>query len=119
MKTTLLLSKQFTELPTKLSTKLSIVIILFSGCTWVELGQQGAQVMIAKKASVSHCRKVGDIRVKGKHQLIGINRSNKKVILELETLARNEAAQIGANTIVAKATPTSGQQDYLAYQCRS
>lgn len=92
--------------------------LLTTACTWVELGSQGAQVKTVQKEDILQCKKVGNIEVKGKHQVLGISRNKEKLMGELEILARNEASQIGANTIVAENTPDNGQQHFSAYQCQ-
>jgi hypothetical protein len=37
---------------------------------------------------------------------------------ELETLARNEAPGLGADTVQPKAEPDDGEQRFLAFRCR-
>jgi hypothetical protein len=53
-----------------------------------------------------------------KHK-VGLYRRNElKVRDELESLARNEAARIGADTIQALDEPLNGEQRFGAYDCR-
>lgn len=86
-------------------------------CTWIDVNQAGKQVVIATDKHVQTCIKTGVINVSSRDRLIGIKRGNKKVTAELEALARNEAAQINADTIVAIDQPTNGMQSYSAYRC--
>ena len=44
-------------------------------------------------------------------------RNRLKVRDELETLARNEAPGLGADTVQPVAPPVSGEQRYIAWRC--
>ena len=64
-----------------------------------------------------NCRKVGIVSAHTKDQVV-INRSDSKVREELLVLARNEAAKLGGDSIVAMGPPRAGEQDFTAYKCR-
>jgi len=49
---------------------------------------------------------------------VGLQRNPERVRAELEMLARNEAAQLGANTIVAMGPPAGDAQTFEAYDCQ-
>ena len=89
--------------------------LLLSACTWVNENPQGQSVAIINGAS--NCPKAGTINVSTKYKITFIKRSSKKVQGELQTLARNEALKINANTISPINEPVAGKQSYTAYTC--
>lgn len=97
----------------------SIIFILFvSACTWVELSEAGKHVNIVNTVDVNSCKKVGNVSAKTRFHIVGdTEREKKKVQKELDTLARNEAVTIRANTLVAEAPPSEGKQRFIAYRC--
>ncbi|MBX2809025.1 MAG: DUF4156 domain-containing protein [Cellvibrionaceae bacterium] len=98
------------------TTTLSLLCLL-GACTWVNENPAGQSVAIIASHTSKQCDVVGNIAVRTTHKLGFIKRRDKKVLQELQTLARNEALKLGANTLVADALPTDGKQSYTAYQC--
>jgi len=90
-----------------------------SACTWVPLEQGGAAVRVASaKESLAQCQFRGDITTSVTNRLAGLERNTIKVADELETLARNEAAGLGANVLKPKSEVIAGEQSFAAYLCR-
>ncbi len=89
-----------------------------SACTWVEPDSEGTKVRVAYNEDLARCTKRGDVNVSVKDRLWFYDRNELKVRDELESLARNEAARIGADTVMAKNDPREGVQDFTAYRCR-
>ena len=98
-----------------ISTMLQLAVL--SGCTWIKLTEGGTTVTPATEADITNCRKVGMISTHTKDKVV-VHRSDGKVREELLVLARNEAAGLGADTIVAEGPPNDGEQDFAAYRCR-
>ena len=102
-------------------SKLPIVLVAAlatSACTWVRLEQSGAGVrVVASDQSLAHCTFRGDITTTVTNRVAGLERNSIKVADELETLARNEAAALGANTLQAKGPPAGGEQSFTAWAC--
>lgn len=98
---------------------LCAVLATLAGCTWVKLEDAGASVRVAYDGRVDGCDKVGDVGVSVKDRIGPYDRSNLKVKDELETLARNEAASLPADTLVALGEPRNGEQSFAAYRCGS
>lgn len=92
-------------------------VVALSGCAWVTLSSDGAKVRVFADAEVTHCKRVGETAVSLKDKIAGINRSHDKVKAELETLARNSAAGLGGDTVVAAGPINDGTQSFLVYQC--
>lgn len=88
-----------------------------SACTWVELTPSGRGVRSALAAEVADCQKVGQTRTTVVSRLVFVDRSHTKVALELTTLARNEAATLGANAVVASGPIERGSQSFDIYRC--
>lgn len=93
-----------------------LTALLLGGCTWVPLSDAGAGVHQATAAQVANCRQVGTVSSSTQDR-IGFQRSRGKVGEELVVLARNEAASIGGDTIVAVGPPVDGRQDFTVYRC--
>jgi hypothetical protein len=94
------------------------ILTVSSACTWVELNDLGRNVAIVTSDSIGHCESIGDVNAKTRHELIaGSKRSAEKVATELSVLARNAAAKINANTIVAISPPNDGAQVFQAFYC--
>lgn len=90
---------------------------IVAACTWVEPTPQGKQVRLVPQDRVADCRQVGELSTFTKAQVAGVDRNADKVRQELDTLARNEAADMDADTIVATGPVRDGRRSYLAYRC--
>ena len=90
---------------------------LLSSCTWVEPDAAGSNVRVAYNEDLARCAKRGDVNVAVKDRVWFYDRNELKVRDELESLARNEAARIGADTVQARNEPREGTQDFAAYRC--
>lgn len=88
------------------------------GCTWVEPDEAGSQVRVLYGKTLTSCTHKGDVTVSVKHKVGLYRRNEMKVRDELESLARNEAARIGADSIQAIDEPLNGEQRFGAYDCR-
>lgn len=99
--------------------KLAVLLLslLVSGCTWVPITEEGAQVQVRAADQVQDCEPKGRVTAVVKHKIGGIVRSEEKVREELRTMARNEAARMGSNALVAETEPTDGRQVFLIYRC--
>ena len=93
-------------------------VAMLTACTWVKPDSAGEKVRVAYDGKVDGCTKLGEIGVGVRDNIIGIERNNVKVTDELESLARNEAATLNADTIKALNEPLNGEQRFSAYRCR-
>lgn len=90
-----------------------------AACTpWVELSDSGAVVRVAAAHEVGTCERLGRTTAKGVDKLLGANRLDHVVERELQDMARNEAAGIGGDTIVADTPITDGRQSFVVYRCQ-
>jgi len=100
---------------------IAIALLLTSlslgGCTWVKLSE-GGQTVTVVSAVADSCKKLGSTTSSTKADLASFDRKSSKVATELETLARNAAADMGADTIVAETEVSeSGTRRFGIYRC--
>jgi hypothetical protein len=86
-------------------------------CTWVEPSEQGKFVTLTKPAHVTHCQSLGTVTSSTKDTVGFIDRSEEKMAGELVDLARNKAASMGGDTIVAEGPAEGGSQTFRLYKC--
>jgi hypothetical protein len=100
---------------------LALSLTALVGCTWVKLDDAGSQVRVAYNGNlgVASCRALGEIGVSVKDRVGFYQRNDLKVRDELETLARNEAVGLHADTITPLDEPHDGEQRFAAYACGS
>lgn len=88
------------------------------GCTWVPLSDEGAKVRILRADTAGDCQKISTISSKTADRVIFFARSERKMREELESLARNEAADSGGNAILPIGTMANGRQSFDIYRCQ-
>jgi Domain of unknown function (DUF4156) len=91
--------------------------VLLAACTWVKPTSGGESVRVAYDGNVTGCRDAGSISVSVADKVGIYHRPELKVRDELETLARNQAADIPADTIKPNGEPENGEQRFEAYVC--
>ena len=92
--------------------------MIAGGCTWVKLTTPGEGVHVGTISEVAACKKLGATHAKTSTKVAFFARSAKKVDEEIESLARNEAADMGGNTIVAQGpTSSEGRRSFDVYRC--
>ena len=88
-----------------------------AGCTWVQLTEAGETVTVLTQPAGADCTRIGTVTARTKASVAGASRNDEKMMTELDTLARNEAAMLGANAVRAEGTPIAGRLGYIAYRC--
>ena len=83
---------------------------LLPACTFVKMGPGADQ-------DISACTRRGEIEVSVKDRLGPYERNEIRIIDELETLARNEAPGLGADTVQPLGAPKDGEQRWVALRC--
>jgi hypothetical protein len=89
-----------------------------SGCTWVPLTDEGANVRTLQGNAAADCQKISTVGSKTADRILIFARSDRKMREELESLARNEAADPGGNAIVPIGTMANGRQSFDVYHCQ-
>ncbi len=98
---------------------LSLAVLLpLSACTFVKMAPGGERVkVVAADAALAGCEKRGEVEVSVKDRLGPYSRDTLRVKDELETLARNEAPGLKADTVQPKDVPKDGVQRFVAWRC--
>jgi hypothetical protein len=100
----------------KSSAVVPLLVLAISGCTWVHMAPGASSVRVAASAPTG-CEKRGEVEVAVKHSVAFIDRNDLRVREELETLARNEAPGLRADTIHPLGAPLRGAQRWAAWRC--
>lgn len=96
----------------------SVVMAILAGCTWVHMAPGASAVrVLSSGAAPAGCEKRGEVAVSVKDRLGPYERNDLRVREELETLARNEAPGLEADTIQPLAPPADGEQRFAAWRC--
>ena len=98
------------------SILLMAALLATSGCTFVHMAPGARQVRVLAAAPTS-CEKRGEVEVSVKDSLGPYERSESQVRDELETLARNEAPGVGADSISPITPPRDGEQRWAMWRC--
>jgi hypothetical protein len=72
---------------------------------------------VATADAVGNCERKGKVTVSLKSRVASFERKPTKVANELATLARNEGAALGGDTVVAESIVTEGRQVFGVYRC--
>ncbi|UCB55701.1 MAG: DUF4156 domain-containing protein [Thiotrichales bacterium] len=96
---------------------LPAVILFQSACTWVEPTKEGSEVSLVKAFNVKGCKRIGTANTSVKHEVGIFTRSEEKVTEELVTLAKNKAAEMGGDSIVAQGSPSEGSMNFDVFRC--
>ena len=93
--------------------------VLLSACTYGIVLDAGGQGVTTdwNGQRVSGCRDLGKVTVSVMSRVGPVDRNDIKVRDELEIMARNQAAQMRADTITPLGDPHEGEQSWEAYSC--
>ena len=87
-----------------------------SGCTFVHMTQGASKVKVLATAPTG-CDRRGEVDVSVRDRLGPYERSESQVRDELETLARNEAPGLSADSISPLSRPNDGEQRWAMWRC--
>ncbi len=94
------------------------LLLSLSACTWVPMAPEAKAVRVVPAGvAPAGCEKRGEVTVSVTDKVVLYERNALRVRDELETLARNQAAGIPANTVQPLGDPANGEQRFAAYQC--
>lgn len=94
---------------------MALFVATLSACTFVHMAPGAKQVKVLANAPA--CEKRGEVAVSVKHRVGMYERSDVQVRDELETLARNEAPGLAADTISPLGPPEDGSQRWALWRC--
>ena len=96
-----------------------LVIAFSSGCTWVALEDSGKRVrVVGSAAEVEGCESKGEITTSVRDKVAFVSRDPAKVNDEIEALARNQAAELGADTVRGVGEMDNGSKRFDAFRCK-
>jgi hypothetical protein len=87
--------------------------VMVAGCSYVQETAEGQGVRVVSAADVGQCTHLGKITV----SVPKMGRGEQFVRDDLIRLARNKAANSGADTIVAAGEPSNSEQVFNMYRC--
>jgi len=93
------------------------LLVAVSGCTWVKATQTGQMVSVASFEQVKDCQNLAKVTVAVLDRVAFIPRSAEQVSGELETMAKNSAAELDGDTVVAVSKVIDGEQAFNVYRC--
>ena len=93
----------------------SLLVTSLSACTFVHMAPSATSVKVL--ASAPTCERRGEAEVSVRHKVGFYERSEAQVRDELETLARNEAPGVGADSISPLGPPVEGGQSWALWRC--
>lgn len=94
-------------------------LVCLNACSFVDLNPGAENIVVSKDSnSLSNCKSLGDTEVSVWSKADSFQ-SDGTVDEQLNTLARNQAATMNGNTVVAKSAVTNGQRTYAVYNCPS
>ncbi|MDX1399049.1 MAG: DUF4156 domain-containing protein [Oceanospirillum sp.] len=94
------------------------VSALATGCTWVKPVEGSDQVKLVSQANVAGCKKLGHTTSFVKNKVAGLTRNQEAVSEELVTLGKNEAVNMGGDTIVQVDPLKDGKVGFDIYKCQ-
>ncbi|NNE64203.1 MAG: DUF4156 domain-containing protein [Gammaproteobacteria bacterium] len=97
---------------------LLVVITMFvAGCAMVSLTSGGEKIRVLAPDEVSSCRELGKTNTSVTATALGVPRPPETLAKELETIARNSAANMNGDTVVPLTVISEGRQTFVVYKC--
>jgi hypothetical protein len=96
---------------------MAVPVLWALGCTWVPLDPQAEAIRVRAPGDISGCERIGKTGTRVAARVGPFARGESKIRQELETLARNEAAEMGGNAVAPLNEATGGEQDFGIYRC--
>ncbi|BAU48826.1 hypothetical protein SVA_2276 [Sulfurifustis variabilis] len=97
---------------------LSLVLLAaLAGCVFVQPTVEGKKVRVLTAGEVERCRLVSTLTAQVTDRIGNIPRSREAVEDDVLQHAKNEAAVLGGDTIVAVSELAEGRQTFNVYSC--
>jgi hypothetical protein len=95
----------------------ALIAVLAAGCVFVQPTVEGKKVRLLTAGEVERCRQVSTLAAQVTDRIANIPRSHEAVEEDVLQHAKNEAAAMGADTIVAVSELKDGRQTFNVYSC--
>ena len=99
-------------------TVIFLSLVVLGGCTWISLTPEGQKVRVVGSHDVAACKHIGKTTATVTDKVAGLKRKEHIIKENLEMLARNAAANMGADTIVPVGKIEGGRQAFNVYKCK-
>lgn len=93
------------------------VSAVLGGCSFVKLDPGAEEVLVLEAERTQDCERLGQTRVSVATEIGFIKRGKPSISDNLETLARNSAAEMGGDTITAETEVVEGKQTFGIFDC--
>jgi len=93
-------------------------LTLLGACSSIKLDPEGNNVRVLGSRDVVACKAIGKTTATVTDKVIGLKRKEHIIQKELETLARNAAANMGGDSIVPEGKLEGGKQVFKVYKCK-
>jgi hypothetical protein len=90
---------------------------VLGGCSFVKLDPGAQEVLVLEAERTKDCERLGQTRVSVATEIGFIKRGKPAIAENLETLARNSAAEMGGDTITAETEVSDGKQTFGIFDC--
>jgi len=101
----------------KRATLLLMAAGMLSACSFVELTKEGGNVRLIEKGEVTGCKYLGQVTASVTDRVGIFGRKDESVQENVNTLARNAAAELGGDTVKAAENIKDGKQKFDVYRC--
>jgi hypothetical protein len=101
----------------KLASLCLLIGVLPVACTWVDLDEAAQDVILIDANQAATCKIVGSAASVSADKVGLLNRKDAKVAVEVLTLAKNSAAEMGGNAVSATDDLKDGKQTFNVYLC--
>jgi len=90
--------------------------LIVSSCSSIKLSEGGEKVRVLAPADISSCKKIGQTNASVTDKVV-VKRPIETIELELVTIARNSADNMGGDTVVPLTVVEDGKQSFTIYKC--
>lgn len=94
-----------------------LIVVAASGCVFVQPTEEGQKVRVLTAPEVDRCRALGNITSTVQDRVGVIVRREDTVADDVMQNAKNAAAEMGGDTIVATSVLNAGKQTFGVYRC--
>lgn len=91
-------------------------VVLLPACSFVNVSDAGKAVVVKSAAEVEQCEPKGTTNAQVLSKII-FKRVEESMAAELADLARNQAAEMGGDSIVPTSEIVDGKQSFAVYKC--
>ena len=92
-------------------------MVVLASCSWVDLEEDARQIALVGPGDITQCQQVSHVTANVMDGMGPFTRSEGKMGEELATIARNEAARLGGDTVVPSSNIVDGRQHFTVYRC--